>query len=239
MSDFRWSFSQWESYNTCPAKWKFSKTHPELRKPAGPAAARGTDMHDRVERYIKGEIDITELRFGNTAMRYGQKKPAIISEKFVPMLDTFRNHPNGERHTELKLGFDDDFTLCGGIGGRPWLIMVLDAVKGQDGIIEIGEWKSGSPKPTHADQRKIYALGGLRKFFGCTEVRATTYYLEDTAPPERLVVKPSAEEKLRALWKGRVEEMQNNSVCAPRPGDYCKWMCDWAKSKGGPCVFGA
>ena len=237
---FRWSFSQWEAYNQCPAKWNYASVLKLPRQPPGPAAARGLDMHDRCEKFILGQIGEDELVFGDTTKKFGQKKPAVINRKFVPMLREFRDHPNGDRHCELKLSFDDEWYLSGGVSNKAaWVIAVLDAAKVADGVVDIGEWKSGQPKDTHADQRKLYALAGLRRWVGVEEVRVTTYYLEDTAPPQRLVVKASAEEKLKDLWKHRTDQMQSDKLLAPRPGDYCKWMCDFAASKGGPCQFGA
>jgi len=86
--------------------------------------------------------------------------------------------------------------------------------------------------------RKLYALGALLKWPFADSVEVTTYYLEDTGPPQRLTVSKSAEDKLKALWQGRVEQMQGDSFCAPKPGIACNW-CDYAKKKGGPCAFGS
>ena len=237
---FRWSFSQWESYNTCPRKWHFASVLKLPRKPSGPAAARGTEMHDRVENYIMGRLTEDQLVWGDTTLRFGSKKPAIINRKFVPMLNEFRDHPNGDRHCELKLSFDDEWHQVGTVTAKEtWVIAILDAARVIDNVAKIGEWKSGQPKDSHSDQRKLYALSGLRRWIGVEQVEVTTWYLEDTHPPQRLVVKPSAEEKLQALWKGRVDQMVEDKICAPRPGDYCRWMCDFAANKGGPCEYGA
>lgn len=234
---FRWSFSQWETYNECPAKWKYKSVLKLPTQPPGPAAARGLSMHDRCEQYIKSEIDVERLVYGDPTKMFGNKKEAVIKEKYVPILDTFRNHPNGDRYTEHRMGFDDEWYLAGTTSSTRWCLGVLDAVRCEGKTLHIGEWKSGQPKDTHADQRKLYALFGLRKWLFVEEVLVTTYYLEDTGPPQRLAVKPSAEEKLRALWNGRVEQMQSDKICAPRPGQGCRW-CDFASSKGGPCKFG-
>lgn len=237
MSDFRWSFSQWETYNSCPQKWKFKSVLKLPSAPPGPAAARGLDMHDRCERYIKGEISVDTLINGDPEARFGSKKAAKISEKYLPVLDSFRLHENGDRHVELRLGLDDEWYLCGGISHTKSLAAVLDAVRcDNDGVLHIAEWKSGTPKPTHDDQRKLYSLVGLRRWFHVKEVRTTTYYLEDTAPAQRIVVKPTAEEKLKELWRGRVEQMKKDTICAPRPNEGCRW-CDYSKGKGGPCAF--
>lgn len=235
---FRWSFSQWEAYNQCPAKWHFANILKLPRLPPGPAAARGIDMHDRVENYIMGHINVEQLRFGNVAQRFGGKKPAIIAQKYVPVLDEYRLHPNGDRHTELKCTFDEDWCQTGQ-SDKTWAVAVLDAARVLGPIVHVGEWKSGQPKDTHADQRKMYGITALRRWIGIQEAHVTTYYLEDTAPPARLVVKASAEDKLRALWKDRTDQMQKDQICAPRPGDYCRYMCDFAAGKGGPCQYGA
>jgi hypothetical protein len=186
-------------------------------------------MHDRCDMYIKGLISKDEL--------VGAAPDAVIQDEYLPVLDQFRDHPNGDRHTEHRLGFDDEWYLCGGISPKAWCVGVLDAVRCENKILHIAEWKSGSPKETHGDQRKMYALLGLRKWVFVDEVRVTTYYLEGKGEPQRLVVKPTAEEKLRALWGERVAQMQRDQICAPRPGMHCRW-CDYSKDKGGPCRVG-
>jgi hypothetical protein len=238
-SPFRWSFSQWEAYNQCPAKWNYASIQKLPRKPPGPAAARGLEMHNRVESYIKGEISWEECQFGKTHLRFGAKKPAVVSEKYRTVLDDFRTHSNGDRHTELKLNFDEDWCQAGLITKPKWVTAVFDAARVANGTVEIAEWKSGSPKETHVNQRELYALAGLRRWLGVEQVKVTTVYLEDTAPPQRLTVKSTAEDKLRTIWLERAETMRNDNICAPRPGDYCRYMCDFAANKGGPCVYGA
>ena len=236
---FRWSFSQWETYNQCPAKWKYRSVLKLPSLPPGPAAARGLSMHDRCENYITGQIGVDELLHGDPTKMFGSKKEAKIKETYLPVLDSFKDHENGDRYAEHRLGFDADWYLAG-FGKTASCIGVLDAVRfDNNGVLHIGEWKSGTPKDTHADQRKIYALFGLRKweFKRLQEVRVTTYYLEGTSEAQRLVARPSAEDKLRALWNGRIEQMQKDTICAPRPNEGCRW-CDYAKSKGGPCAFG-
>lgn len=199
--------------------------------PPGPAAARGLEMHDRASQYIMGQIDDLEP----PTQMFGAKRPVLITDKYREVLDEFKNHPNGERYSEHKLSFDDGWYLVGPMSPKAWCVGVLDAARGYNGVVHIGEWKSGSPKNTHADQRKLYALFGLRRWL-VDEVRVTTFYFEDTAPPDRLVVRATAESKLQSLWQGRVEQMKNDNICAPKPGDQCRW-CDYSKAKGGPCVF--
>ena len=241
---FRWSFSQWETYNECPFKWKCKSVLKLPTAPPGPAAARGLEMHDRAERYIKGEIENVDPPEG---LMFGEKAPAIIHRKYITILDEFRNHVNGARHAEYKLGFDSDWYLTSPLGKWASCIMVLDAVRAggawggaekglDDGVVRIGEWKSGKPKDTHADQRKMYAIGGLKAWMA-KRVEVTTYYLEDTAPPARLVVTDNAWGKLTDLWSERRDLMMRDEICAPRPSWSCRW-CDFRASNGGPCKMG-
>lgn len=197
-------------------------------------------MHDRCENYIQGRISEEMLLNGDPTKTFGSKKEAKISAKYLHVLNEFKDHPNGDKYTEHKLGYSEDWSLSTiQYRGESMCIGVLDAVRCLKPTLHIGEWKSGSPKDTHGDQRKLYALFGMRKWTYVDEVKVTTYYLEDTAPPQQLIVKntATAEEKLKALWNGRVEQMRSDKILAPKPGDHCRW-CDYAKSKGGPCVFG-
>lgn len=244
---FRWSFSQWEAYNQCPFKWKCQSVLKLKRSPPGPAAARGLDLHDRVEGYIKGTKSVEDLLTrGDRDVASLGYSPAVVHPKYIPIFDEFRNHPNGAVHTEYKLGFDNEWFLTSPISRQASCIMVLDAVRAggawqgsekgvDDGVVRIGEWKSGKPKDTHGDQRKMYAIGGLKAWMA-DRVEVTTFYLEDTAPPQRFTASASAYPKLTAMWSERRNLMIRDEMCAPRPGFYCRW-CDFAASKGGPCKF--
>lgn len=227
---FRWSFSQWETYNACPAKWNYGSRMKLPRQPPGPAAARGLDVHDTVENYIMGHIGVEGLH------------PAVKS-KYIPILDEFRNHQGGDRYTEKKLAFDSDWFLCAPTYRKASCIAILDAVRFikphavDIGVLHIGEWKSGKPKDTHSDQRKLYAMFGMRAWLA-DEVYVTTYYLEDTSPPARLSLKtPQGFDNLKALWVERITTMQRDEICAPKPNWTCRF-CDFRKDIGGPCQFG-
>lgn len=228
----RWSFSQWENYNGCPARWHYKSVLKLPGTPPGPAAARGLEMHDRASNYIEGKID----DLSPPSKIFGSKRPVLITDKYRAVLDQFRNHPNGDRWAERKMCFDVDWHATAPQSSNVWAIMILDAARCLNGVLHIGEWKSGSPKITHEDQRKAYAIAGLLRWY-IDEVHVTTYYFEDTAPPEKLIVKGSATEKLKALWNGRVEQMQRDDICAPRPSESCRW-CDYSRMKGGPCKVG-
>lgn len=220
---FRWSFSQWESYNSCPARWKYKSVLRLPGGPPGPAAARGIDMHSSIDDYVTG------------------KRPdvsPIIKPRYMEIIDGFKNHENGDRHCEYRLAMDDNWSIVGPREPTAALVAVLDAVRVMnEPVVKIGEWKSGKPKDTHGDQRKMYATFGLAKWAHAERVEVTTYYLEDTAPPAQLVASRTALPKLIKIWDDRRSLMVRDELCAPRPGIHCNW-CDYAAKRGGPCQFG-
>ena len=221
---FKVSFSQWETYSQCPAKWKYQSVLKLPRKPPGPAAARGLDIHATVEEYIKG---------GDSSILHEAVKP-----KYIPVLDLFRNHENGDRHTEKRLAFDAEWSITSYKSPLAAVVAVLDAARyANDRTLHIGEWKSGKPKDTHADQRKLYAMFGWGAWHP-KRVEVTTYYLEDTAAPARVVLESeNGFMTLRQVWDARISTMRRDDICAPRPSFGCRF-CDFAKQHGGPCQFG-
>lgn len=221
---FRWSFSQWETYNSCPAKWKFKSVMKLPSSPPGPAAARGLEIHASVEEYCKT---------GNASVLHG-----AVKSKYIPIFDELRNHENGDVYYEYKLGFDVDWALHPAGAKTASCIAILDAVRfADDGTAYVYEWKSGKPKDTHPDQRKLYAVAAAIKF-KAEKASVTTFYLEDTEVPQRTVVSANGvRDKLIPLWNERIHQMQRDQFCAPKPSFGCNW-CDYAKKKGGPCRFG-
>jgi len=221
----RWSFSQWETYNSCPAKWKFGSVMKLPRQPPGPAAARGLEIHDSVEKYI---------HTGDRSVLHG-----AIKSKYIPIFDELRNHENGDTYTELKLGFDVDWAVSPPASPYTSCIAIMDGVRyANDGTAHVYEWKSGKPKETHADQRKLYAVAAQIKY-KAAKVNVTTFYLEDTEVPQRIVVSErGVRNTLIPLWDGRIAMMLRDEFCAPKPSFGCNW-CDFSKKKGGPCKFGA
>jgi hypothetical protein len=193
------------------------------RQPPGPAAARGLQIHDSVEQYVL---------HGDRSGIHG-----AVKDKYIPIFDELRNHPNGDRYTELKLGFDVDWAICAPQSSTASCIAILDAVRFVDGVATVYEWKSGKPKDTHPDQRKLYAVAALLKF-KAEKVNVTTFYLEDTEVPQRTLVSESGVRNiLIPLWNDRIHQMQRDKFCAPKPSFGCVW-CDFSKKKGGPCQFG-
>lgn len=226
----RLSYSMYQCYTGCPMKYKF-KYLMKLKDPfTGPAAERGTQIHNRIEHYIRGY----DVKLPWDAERPMDKVPALGREHPLQgVADRFRNWPNGDKHAEKKFGFDIDWTPYPHDSDNTAYVVVFDAAACRDGTVEIAEWKSGKPSDSHADQRLFYSLAGLRIWLP-KKVQVTTYYVDMTGPAKRITVTDNDEKELRDMWSQRREQIVNDNILAPNPGYGCKW-CHYRKSNGGPC----
>lgn len=226
----RLSYSQWQTYAQCPFKWKAKYQLGYRDTFTGPAAERGSKIHNWIENYITHRA--TKLPWDEQGGV--EKVPALgKSHPLQGVVQRLRDWPNGDRYVEKKFGFDIDWDPYPVDGDMAAFVAIVDAVAAANGTVEIAEWKSGKPSADHADQRLLYALAGLRVFLP-KKVVVTTYYVDLTADPARIAVTPEAEKPLMDMWSGRRETILNDKLCAPRPNDKCKW-CHVRKSNGGPC----
>jgi len=209
------SFSQWSNYSECPRRWSHKYIDKLATDPAGPAAERGSIIHDQTEQYIKKQVDTPVAKYHND------------------VLERFRNA--AVVGTEAKYYFDDKWYPTAPKSATAAYVVVFDAYILHPTEVEIGEWKTGKPKDEHAGQREIYALAGHRQF-GLPKVTATTYYLDGTAPPDKLTMHDTAVKNQIIKWQKRREQMMEDTFWPPRPGYYCRW-CSFSKTKGGPCQF--
>jgi hypothetical protein len=221
----RWSFSQWDTYNSCPAKWKYKYVDKLPDMPTGPAAERGTLIHSTVEAYIE--------TCGATPLH------EAVKPKYVGIFENYMlKAANAEVGLEKKIAFDYMWFPVEPGSPKAWAVMIFDAVAVlPTGEIRIGEWKSGKPKVTHPDQLDLYMLGSLLHWKDAPRVTATTHYLEATAPCSEQRMERLGIPLWQDIWRGRVEVMERDKTCAPHPGLGCNW-CGYSKRRGGPCGFG-
>ena len=226
----RLSYSQWNTYNDCPFKWKAKYQLGVKGSPPGPAAERGTNIHNMIEFFIRGKSQFLPWdEVGGIS-----KVPALGRQHPLDgVVRRIRDWPNGEKYVEKKVGFNMDWDPYPYADDLTAFITIFDAATAARGIVEIAEWKSGKPKASYADQRLLYALAAHRIWLP-KEVIVTTYYVDMTSDAQRIRVPEASVKPLMDLWSGRRQTMMNDKIHAPRPNDGCKW-CDARRSAGGPC----
>lgn len=210
-----WSLSQYNLYKKCPTAFKFRVVE-RRPDPAGPAAARGTDIHAQLEGYLKTGT------WGGNIREFTRKKAELMREL--------------RYSSELRIALNSDWQLVEWKDPTAWVRGVIDAFSLAENYIEMGEWKTGQVYEDHKGQRRLYLVLALSAFPEVEAAKIETIYADqDHAQGDELTRENLAAEQ--AYWKIAVEPMLNDTFFSPRPGGHCRW-CAFSKDKGGPCLAG-
>lgn len=210
-----WSYTKLSKYEKCPAAFNY-KYNFKIADPAGPAAQRGTKLHETVEAFTKGEISELPETIHHSALIKQLKTDGGVAE--------------------AELYFNDKWELVPKEGY--WCVMKLDVLVDFGKQATVWDYKSGRFYESHYDQLMLYSLGALIKFPNAELVQSGAIYIDKpeltpitrTAYPEQL---PS----LKEHYERRVERMVEDREYRPTPSkDACQW-CAYSKKKGGPCQF--
>lgn len=212
-----WSYSKLTKYEKCPAQKKFQyDLKIDVVRSASPAAARGSEMHEHLERHLGSDN---------------------APDWMTPHLPHLEQYQMGSKEHVIKLmeGWvpvpkDDE----------RWLICIIDLHHvGNHKWATIIDYKSGKRYDGHQEQIELYCVAALCENSELERAEGKCYYLDE--PPGAwgmpVFVTRDQLEGMMAKWDSRVEMMEADTEGAPRPGWYCKW-CDYRKSNAGPCRFG-
>jgi CRISPR/Cas system-associated exonuclease Cas4 (RecB family) len=211
-----WSYSRLKTWEECPAKAKY-KFLLKLPEPDSPYAARGTDLHELAENYIKGTVI--------------DCPPPLVDVK--EYLDALKHEST---KTEMQVAFDDNWEPCEWFSVKTYCRVIFDAVKREGAKATVVDHKTGKKYDEHTDQLRLYALASFMLWPDVEEIEAQVIYI-DHAERLRMTFHRSSVEELKAYWEGRANKMRSDDMFSPTPNPKCKW-CHFRKSNGGPCVFG-
>jgi hypothetical protein len=213
----RWSYSSLSTYESCPAKWKYSYLD-NLPYAASPAMVRGTRLHADCENYIKG-----------TLMRL----PNELS-KVTRMIDTMK--AQGAKSEETWL-LDSDWAHT---AARPWIKAIIDVHWIEPGgkVLQVRDFKSGREYPEHTDQLELYSLMGLCIYPTAVRAEYGAIYLDGGyTSQEGAILRGDVMSSKLKRWNDRAIRIFEDTEHKPTPGGACKW-CDYSAKKGGPCLEG-
>lgn len=222
-----WTHSALKTFEQCPLKYQYSylfeaadwKKLGYAVAPAipSPAMQRGTDIHEDIERYLRGQQPT--LRHKEIAPAWGMQLSSLLERGAV-----------AEQQWEFDAGWHPDPAR-----GELWLRMKIDAYFFESpSVLHVIDFKTGKPYPENREQAEIYGVGGFAKFDEVEEVRAALWYLDHDAPDER-VYKRKQVSKLARKWEQRAGAMLNTDTYPARPNRFCNW-CAFNKKNGGPCA---
>ena len=229
-----WSFSRYSNYKTCPLKFKFSVID-KIQEPPNEAMARGAQIHNLAEDYIKGKVPKLAPELKPFAVEF--KRLRTMFKKVSQSMVVEDNWAFTKDWDETAW---NNWAAC-------WVRIKLDCAHHEDDeTMVVTDWKTGKFRPEqneeYVEQLELYALSALLLHEHIEEVRPRLAYtdLGRTYPngvDEPIMSFKRADiPKLKKAWEKRVKPMMSDTTFAPRPNDKCKW-CWYGQSKkpaGGP-----
>lgn len=231
-----WSFSRYSTYVQCPLKAKL-KFIDKLQEPSNAAMERGSEIHDKCEAYIKGEISRLpkELKaFGDLFRDMKKRYKKVTEEMVVEDMWAFTKD-----WTETQW---NNWAAC-------WVRIKLDCAHFEDeNTLVVSDWKTGKFRPEkneeYIEQLELYALAALLQYEDRPDlvVKPRLVYLDaEVIYPEEgedddLTYTHKDIKRLQKLWEKRTKKMLNDKKFPPRANNFCSW-CHFRKANGGPCKF--
>lgn len=150
-----WSFSALKQYETCPHSIYLKRVE-KIKEESGPAAERGSMIHDQAENFIRGNL--------------GDEVPALLTKvksRILELRERFERQPF-PMEMEENWGFTAQWVPTGWTDDNTWCRQKLDVFY-QDSATSavIVDWKSGKKfgnELKHGEQALHYAIGAFSKF---------------------------------------------------------------------------
>jgi len=237
------SYSQIDTFKTCPLKYKYRYI---LQVPAQPhhALSFGQSIHDTLRHFHQFEQKGHKPKLKDLLYLYkqyfreeGYDSAAHKKERFKAGDKALRKYYKTYKKSLGKpIYLEKSFRLT--IDGIP-LYGKIDRVDQKNGAYEIIDYKTGSSQDKKRvdkdEQLSIYALGA-KHALGFTPKNLSLYFLE----ADKLITTQRSEQDLSdtmARLKKRIQEMKNSDFPAkpgyPFPCNYCEYnqICPFAAKK--------
>lgn len=167
-----WSFSSLMVYESCPLRFKLARIDklPELPRPPDNPMERGNRVHDRLEKYVKGQSNEMDTE-------------AKRIDDFVEALDHARDlYAMGKATAEENWLFDRDWEVTG--RDRVWLwskldLSVLDEKNGHIISVDYKTGKSLYKAIEHVQQLQLYAAITALKYEWAETITSELWYLDE------------------------------------------------------------
>ena len=162
-----WSWSSYDSYQTCPFKHYHTKVAKTYIEPDTQPLIWGNEVHQAVEYYITQQRAV----------------PATM-QRFLPIVDKIISGP-GDVHAELELACRSDLSACGFWDDDAWCRGKGDVVRVNGKRAFNGDWKTGKWKAASL-QLDLAAVMTFALFEEVELVHTAFIYFQE---PSRPVIK--------------------------------------------------
>ena len=215
-----WSASALKKFESCPLSLYLSKVG-KFPDPSGPAAERGTQVHQMAEDFVGGKLDDI---------------PKELSKAATTLRELRELHGEGKVSMEGEWGYTRDWAPTAYFGKDVWLRAKLDVyVQEDDTSARVIDWKTGRKfgnEYAHASQAMIYAVATFMRF-PRLQALATEFHYTDQG--EITIQRYSRQQamELQPRITTRALKLTTCHEFVPRPStSNCRW-CPHAKVQDG------
>jgi len=206
------SYSGKKLFKQCPKRWYHTYVLGE-REPSGPAAERGTRLHDKLEQFF--------LR----GTGYPQDDKVLAPwRRVMEALTLYDPSP------EAALAVNKDWEPVDFDSPDAFYRGKADLKFSRSGEVHIFDWKSGKKYPDHEEQGMSYVAMAPEH----TLAHTCFVYLDSPLDMLEFQYTPTQREDHIAELINEINEIRATTEFLPKPNDGCKW-CPLSWRKGGEC----
>ncbi|WP_051587333.1 PD-(D/E)XK nuclease family protein [Pseudomonas sp. RL] len=215
-----WSMSRLFDFEDCPHKVYLSVVA-KMPSPSGPAAERGTQIHNHIEGYIQAEhSDVIKEMQG-----------------FLPLINLLREeYAEARVEVEGDWGFTRTWGVTGWTGKDVWARMKLDAIHFESPTsAKVIDWKTGKKwgnEIKHGQQGMGYAIGAFARYPELELISVQFAYL-DKGEELRAAYTRRQADLMRPMLERRADVMTTSVTFDPKPSFHACRFCPHAKVQEG------
>lgn len=220
-----WSYSALKVFEECPYRSYIQKVK-KIQEPSGPAAERGTLIHEQAEQYVDGTL--------------GDFPDSCI--KFKGEFEELRAlYADAKVELEGEWGFDIEWQPVGWMEKATWARIKLDALVHEDEqsarVIDYKTGKKWGNEIAHSQQGLLYAIGTFFRYPHLEYVQVEFWYLDKGETTKKTYTREQAMQ-FAPGWHRRAIVMTTAVDFDPTPSkDSCRW-CSYRKGDHPECHWG-
>ena len=200
-----WTYSQLDSFETCPRKFYHLKVARDIVEPPSPHAEWGTRVHTAFEEWIKNGSPLPE----------GMTQWQSLAEKLAKL--------PGEKLCEQKMALDKNFQPTD--WKTSWTRGIADLLVVHKDRAVVADYKTGKRKPT--EQLDLYAAYIFAHYPQVKVVTTAFVWLKDRKIDKKEVTR----DEVPVVWSGflprvrKLESAYERDSWPERPSGLCRAYC--------------
>lgn len=200
-----WTYSQLDSFETCPKKFYHLKVVRDVEDPPHESAVWGTKVHEALENRVKDGAELPE----------GMTQWEGLAKKLCAM--------PGEKHTEQKMALDRNFQPAE--WGNAWTRGIADLLVVGEKTVAVLDYKTGKRKLS--EQLMLYAGYAFAIFPDVDQVLTGFVWLKERRIDKAVYQRSD----VTNIWQHflarsrKLESAYERDSWPPRPSGLCKGWC--------------